>query len=82
MRFMEVSRHQPHCRISQLNVGQLKWHALLPTALATDNNSSEPDFDLLSDECSAFGVSVWSAEHEDGPLHIERRLTEGGTKME
>ena len=79
---MEVSRQQPHCSISQLNVGQVKWHAHLPTALATDDNSSEPDFDLPTDECTSFGVSVWSAEHAGTAMHTERRMTEGGTEIE
>ena len=74
--------NNPYCSISQLNVGQLKWHAHLPTALATDDNSSEPGFDLLSDECTAFGVSVWSTENEDITLHTERRMTQGGTEVE
>ncbi len=58
VRLVEVSGQRPLCGISQLHVRHLKWHADLPKALGTDGKSSEPDFNLFTDECDAFSVSA------------------------
>ena len=43
---------------------------------------SEPHFNLMTDECIAFGASDRSAEHEGAALHLERRLLRGGLRVE